>query len=430
MKDTRHRDEIEVTTPPDKNRRERLENLGVQLGTFRQVIINKELQHMHHMDENNFSTSDSTALTHGNTQFAFDLYQQLRSTSGNLFSSPFSISSVLAMALAGARETTERQMQRILHLPLKQERLHPAVADLGRQVRANEEEEGIVLKIANSLWPHQGCALREAFLDLTRRYYGASIIPIDYGDPTTASATINRWVEDHTEGKIKGLISSKHLDSSTRLILVNVVCFLGSWASRFPEEETQAAPFWVTPQEEVSVSMMAQTEAFGYRAEQDLQILDLPYAGKRLSMLLLLPREADGLARLEESLSLPNLERWSQLRSLRVSVFLPRFKFRLSFDLSVPLKSMGMTDPFSAGANFSGMDPKPLFVSKVLHQAWVDVSEQGTAAAAATAVMMSRGMPSAPPVFRADHPFLFLIRDNSTGSVLFMGRVANPVAEG
>jgi serpin B len=218
------------------------------------------------------------------------------------------------------------------------------------------------------------------------------------------------------------------LDATVCLILVNAIYFKGSWASQFDQSLTSDAPFWVTPAEQVQVPMMSQTLKLRYRERDGLQVLELPYAGDDLSMVVLLPEEIDGLAKLEERLTVENLGAWTTgLWQTEVQVFLPRFELTFPFRLDDALISMGMADAFE-NPDFSGMDgTKSLYIGAVLHKAFVAVNEEGTEVAAATAVLMkAKGLPLPPPTFRADHPFVFLIRENSTGSILFLGRVVNP----
>ncbi len=362
----------------------------------------------------------------GNTEFALDLYQRLRTREGNLFFSPYSISTALAMTYAGARGETARQMAQILRFLLDQEQLHPAFAWLEAHLAEVQKKGYVQLRVANSLWPHMGSALLDEFLTLTKRYYGVLITEVNYGDTEAARRMINAWVEQETENRIKELIPGGMLDASTLLVLVNAIYFKGDWASQFEPDLTQESPFWVTPKERVPVMMMAQQHRFRYGKFDGLQVVELPYAGEDLSMVVLLPNEIDGLARLETDLTVENLDRWtSRLRERDVSVFLPRFEITLPFDLTETLRAMGMVDAFE-NADFSGMAEGLLFIAAVLHKAFVKVDEEGTEAAAATAVIMARGVPEPPPVFRADHPFLFLIRENATGSILFLGRVMNP----
>ncbi len=365
----------------------------------------------------------------GNTEFGLDLYRRLRSIGGNLFFSPYSISTALAMTYAGARGNTERQMAQALHFLLDQKQLHPAFALLEAKLGDVSQKRQMQLRIANSLWRQEGHALLAEFLALMKQYHGVSIATVDYGNPEAARHTINAWVEEETESKIKDLIPPELLGPLTRLVLVNAIYFKGNWASQFDPQLTAKAPFWVAAGERVQTPMMTQTHDFVYGESDGLQILELPYAGHDVSMIVLLPTENGGLAKLEDSLTVENLGRWTgHLWETKVEVFLPRFDIAFPFRLDDALISMGMIDAFSAKADFSGMDEATLFISAVLHKGFVAVNEKGAEAAAATAVIMEKGLPSRPPLFRADHPFVFLIRENSTGSVLFLGRVMNPAA--
>ncbi len=373
--------------------------------------------------------SNVETVVRGNTAFALDLYQQLRSTEGNLFFSPYSISTALAMTYAGARGNTETQMAQTLHFTLDQSALHPALAALEARLRKVQEKGDILLSVANALWPHVDYPFLEAFLTLTKEFYGVSITPVDYKDTEAARQQINTWVEEKTQDKIKDLIPPGVLDDLTRLVLVNAIYFKGNWASQFAKDRTQTAPFSVTPSKKVEAPLMTQQHPFKYGETDRLQILELPYVGNDLAMILLLPKEVDGLAELEMTLTAPNLEQWtSRLEETKVCVFLPRFKISQGFSLGDALAAMGMVDAFGGEANFSGMDgnEKGLYIGAVLHKAFVEVNEEGTEAAAATAVIVSRALPLPPPTFRADHPFIFLIRENSTGSILFLGRVMDP----
>jgi serpin B len=373
--------------------------------------------------------SSMEAVIQGNTHFALDLYQQLRTADGNLFFSPYSISTALAMTWAGAGGDTQTQMAHALHFMLDQQGLHPAFALLGARLEETGERGQVQLKVANSLWPHKGVQFRKEYLALVRKSYGVRLTPVDFGETEVARRTINAWVEDRTENRIKDLIAAGVLDSLTRLVLVNAIYFKGAWASPFDQDLSEAAPFQVTADEQVQAMMMTRKHTFRYAEEADLQVLELPYAGDDLSMLVLLPRAADGLAKLEESLGMETLDKWTGvLAESEVQVSLPRFELSFPFRLDDTLKAMGMVAAFSAEADFSGMDgSRELFIGAVLHKAFVAVDEQGTEAAAATAVVMQRKALTFPAVvFRANHPFVFLIREQGTGSILFLGRVVNP----
>ena len=375
------------------------------------------------------------ALVRDNTVFALDLYRQLRTLEGNLFFSPYSISTALAMAFAGARENTERQMAQTLHFTLDQERLHPAFAEL----RENIQQAGdIKLSQANSLWPQEGHPFLPAYLSLIERHYGISITAVDYTNETTRQAackTINAWVQEKTEGRISNLISEANLDELTRLVLTNAIYFKGRWKNEFELERSKDALFFLSARNCVEVAMMDQTEHFKYAETDSVQIVELPYRGGEVSMLVVLPRQIEGLAALERSLSAAELNAWrNALTERRVNVMLPKFAMTFEAWLGKTLKAMGMAEaPAWPGANFAGFDGDPnwFYIDEVIHKAYVEVNERGTEAAAATAVVaMLWGMPAPPPVFRADHPFLFLIQENRTGSILFIGRVTDPTSSG
>ena len=377
-------------------------------------------------------SSDLKVVVDGNTKFALNLYQKLKDTEGNLFLSPYSISTALAMTYAGARDNTAKQMAETMHFSLDQKQLHPAFAELRATLNDVQQKRKVTLHVANSLWPQKGYPFLKEYLCLTKKYYGVTITPVDYKTARgAASKMINTWVEDKTKKKIKDIIQPGVLDALTRLILVNAIYFKGNWASQFRKSATKNMPFYLSQKESVSVPMMNQEETFGYAEYENIQILKLPYIGNDLSMLVLLPKKIDSLANLEKSLTANNLERWrNRLYNKEVYVFLPKFKMTSQFYLGEMLKSMGMTDAFNRNkANFLGMDGNPnwLYIATVIHKAFVDVNEEGTEAAAAT-VMATKSCVGGPrpPVFRADHPFFFLIQDNTTRSILFIGRVVNP----
>lgn len=376
---------------------------------------------------------DVNALVQGNSAFALELYAKLRGEAGNLFLSPYSISSALAMTYAGARGNTAAEMETALHFTLGPEGTHPAFRALQARLEALQAAGGLQLAIANSLWPQQGYPFLPEYLDFIKSGYGAGITPLDYpGDTEGARQTINRWVEETTRAKIKDLIAPGALDSLTRLVLVNAIYFKGTWASQFKPEQTAPADFFVTPEVPVPVPLMTQTRQYPYAEFKDCQVVKLPYVGGDVSMLVVLPKEKDGLAALEAQLTPARLAEWrAALTERNVRVFLPKFKLTWgTFRLNEPLQALGMLDAFSeTRADFSGMDGRPdwLYIKLVLHKAFVEVNEEGTEAAAATAVVMKvKSMPVPPMEFRADHPFLFLIQEEQAGAILFMGRVVDP----
>jgi serpin B len=378
--------------------------------------------------------ADRPALVQGNTAFACDLYAQLRQAEGNVVYSPYSISTALAMTYAGARGQTAEQMARVLHFTLPQERFHPAAGALVRDLAGQDKakKRNYELHVANALWGQKDYGFREEFLKLTRTSYGAGLNEVDFINAREqARQTINTWVEKQTQDKIKELVKAEHLMQTTRLVLTNAIYFKAEWETKFFREATKPHPFQVTADKKVDVPTMRTQHRFAHHDGGTFQMLELPYVGKELSMLVLLPKKADGLAELEQALTAEQLAKWhGKLSVADVQVWLPKFKTASAFELKKVLTAMGMERPFQpTGADFSGMTSnKPLFISEVVHKTMVDVNEEGTEAAGATAAVMSFGgvPPQQPVTFRADHPFLFLVRDNRSGSVLFVGRVADP----
>ncbi|MDJ0755300.1 MAG: serpin family protein [Ardenticatenaceae bacterium] len=376
--------------------------------------------------------SYESEVVQANTTFALELYDQLREKKGNLFFSPYSVSTAMAMTYAGARGNTAAQMAQVLHFPADHHQLHPALMSLQAKLNDLQKTGALQLRVANALWPKTGYPFLKEYIYLIERYYGVTITPLDYADdPEAARQVINKWAEEKTENKIQNLIPTGAIDRLTRLILTNAIYFKGSWANQFDPDWTTDAPFSITPEKKIMVPMMNRKQMCGY-AENDRELLlELPYVDDSLSMIVLLPREIDGLARLEESLVKDGLtERLTGLRREEVQVFLPRFKVTSSFRLSGTMPSMGMIDAFDENlADFSGIDGVKhwLYITAMVHKAFINVNEEGSEAAAATGVILGvRSAPPPVPVFRADHPFLFLIRENSTGSILFLGRVVNP----
>jgi len=371
-------------------------------------------------------------LVEGNGDFALAVYRHLSAAEGNLFFSPHSISTALAMTFAGARGETKKQMAQALHFHLDSKALHEAFAELEAALAKAREGGRITFDAANGLWPQKGHPLRDDYLSIVKKHYGLSVTPVDYRSAAEdARRMINGWVEEMTRDRIQELIQPGVLDPLTRLVLVNAVYFKGMWENRFKLEDTRDGPFHTAVDQTVQAPMMKLRKELDYAELDSAQILELPYEGKRFSMVLVLPREIDGTRRLEADLSLTKLKEWrSALQRREVVVLLPRFKVTSMFRLDEALAALGMRDAFSpARADFSGMDDGKgrLHIGVVLHKAFVEVNEDGTEAAAATAVgIRTTAMPARPPEFRADRPFLFFIMERETGSILFMGRVSDP----
>jgi serpin B len=378
------------------------------------------------------AAADRATVAEGNNAFAVALYGQLRNQGGNLFFSPESISTALAMAYAGAAGDTASEMAKTLHFTLPPEQLHAAMGGLLGDLNAAHDD--YQLSVANALWAQQGYTFLDAFLKLLKTDYGAGLNQVDFKGATEAARlTINQWVEQKTQDKIKDLLQPGALRPSTRLVLTNAIYFKGDWQTQFDKTQTKDEDFYLSPAKTASAPLMHREGSFRYFDGGTFQLLEIPYKGKDLSMIVLLPKDRGGLTGLEQSLTTANLGQWlSQLSPVsKVIVTLPKFKSTLQFELSTTLRAMGMADAFTGNADFSGMTGHRDFaISEVVHKAYIDVNEEGTEAAAATSVTMRamamRAPQQPPPVFRADHPFLFVIRDNRSASILFMGRTADP----
>ena len=379
-------------------------------------------------------SADLADLVDGKSAFAFDLYHVLREGNDNLFYSPYSISLALAMTYAGAREETGRQMADTLHFTLPQDRLHPAFNSLDLALArrgegaAGKDEKGFRLNIVNAIWGQEGYEFLSQFLDLLAENYGAGLRELDFvSAPEESRVTINDWVSEQTEGRIEDLIPQGAIDSLTRLVLTNAIYFNAAWSNPFEPDLTKDGPFHLLGGGEISVPMMRQTTSFGYAEGEGYQAVELPYDGQELSMVILLP-EAGEFESFEDQLDARRVEAIvNDVTYDQVSLTMPKFEVESGFSLADALAAMGMPVAFSSGADFSGMTGnRDLFISDVVHKAFVSVDEAGTEAAAATAVMMKLGAAPEPPVeVTVDRPFIFLIRDIETGAILFVGRVVD-----
>ena len=384
--------------------------------------------------EKNLTGIERTALA--NNRFALDLYRELAGEGDNVFFSPWSLSSALAMTYEGARGNTSDEMRSVLYFSENDSLRRESFSALDRKINANDS--GYTLSTANALWVDGSFSLLDEYETLVHDTYQARANNLDFrAAPEEARQTINHWVEQKTVGKIVDLIPAGHVDSLTRLVLTNAIYFNGTWMKTFDPSQTRDEDFFTEDGRAVKVPMMRQDDGeaqFYYLETGGLQVLEMPYAGGRLSMMILLPHDQD-IASLERSLSSEEISQWiDSLEERRVDVYVPRFKLKANYFLPEILADLGMPTAFSEMADFTGISPdRPLFISQVIHQAYVDVNEQGTEAAAATAVEVSESAAGSEepeiPVFRADHPFLFLIVDDETGCILFLGRVSDPSLE-
>ena len=383
----------------------------------------------------NVPAADFQALVNGNNAFALDIYQTLSAQEGNLILSPFSMSLALAMTYAGARGETESQMTDTLHFDLPQGQLHPAFnaldQDLAPRGKAkSDDEEPLQLNIANAVWAEETFSFLQDFLDVIASNYGAGIRLADFVNRyERIRKEINGWVFDETQEKIKDLIPEGILNSDTRMVLVNAIYFKADWLDQFGPYDTYASPFHLLDGTDVTVNMMKQSMGAPYYRGDGFQAVELAYAGDTAAMDILVPDEGNFEA-FESALN-SNLydQTLDGLRPIFLDLDVPKFTFESSLDLSETLKSMGMVDAFDPdSADFSGMTGKrDLFISDVIHKAFVAVDEKGTEAAAATGAFAQ--ITSALPeniTLTIDRPFIFIIRDKPSGQILFIGRVLDP----
>ncbi len=370
------------------------------------------------------------AVVQGNNAFAWSLYDQLRREDGNLFVSPFSISAAFGMTYAGARGQTAAEMKQVLHIELDDAAYHSSFGALLQDLTGPHRGRGYQLDVANRLFGQQGFNFNSDFLQLTADDYDAPLQQMDFtGDPDGSRQTINGWVEAETQNRIQDLLQPGTVTSDTRLVLANAIYFKARWAARFDPKDTHDADFTRADGSTVKAPMMNNFGTYALLTDADVSVIELPYQDNELSMVVILPAATDGLPALEASITQQKVKTWigSLSKADEVSVGLPRFTMTHRVPLKQTLVDMGMKLAFSDQADLSGIAPG-LMLTDAVHRAFVKVDEEGTEAAAATAAVV--GLTSAGPMFYADHPFLFLIRDRLTGSILFMGRVDDPTATG
>jgi serpin B len=376
-------------------------------------------------------TASDSRITPAMNEFAADSYKQLARGDGNLILSPFNIATALSMALAGARGQTAQEIQAVLHLgddSAYHAALGSLLAELGQAGNTGVNE----LLTANGLWVQKGFAIQPAFEKTLTDDYKAPPALVDFmANPEAVRSQINRWTDEHTKGKIQDLFGPGSLNGRTRLVLTSAIYFYGKWEDPFLTSRTAPAPFTLASGATKQTSFMNQTTHFAYAETPSARILEMRYTGTGMAFDVLLPRTADGLLELEKSLTAQNLAGWlGKLSSRNVAVSLPKFRAESEFSLGHALTELGMPTAFTSKADFSGIRADGgLALSEVVHKAFVDVSERGTEAAAATGISViaaAARIPEETVIFRADHPFLFLIRDTRSGAVLFIGRLTNP----
>ncbi len=386
-----------------------------------------------HLDDTGSTSQGIQEVVNANNQFALDLYLEfIESEKGNIFYSPYSIFSALAMTYEGAKGQTADEMKSVFHFP-ENDVLRPNFAAIYNGI--NQGSKSYELRTGNALWCQFDFPFQEDYINRVGTYYGGKVANLDFVNETEKSReTINSFIEEQTNDKIKDIIQPGDLDAMTRLVLTNAIYFKGEWEQEFDKSDTEERNFSITPESVVETPMMHMVPdevEFNYADLEDLQILELPYRGDIISMLILLPTE--NLSVIESSLTPGKLEEYkNQMEKTGLDdIYLPKFEFDTKYFMKETLSSLGMPTAFSGIADFSGMTlAAQLFISKVIHQAYVKIDEEGTEAAAATVVITKlTSMPPPQPIFNADHPFIFLIQEQETGNILFMGRVNDPTSE-
>jgi len=370
---------------------------------------------------------NSSAIANSTNSFALDLYGRFAREKGNIFFSPVSISTALTMTYAGAKGKTAEEMKTTLHLNFDENSIHSGFGKMLENLTSNKKDFKIL--IANALWGDKREKFLPSFTSITKKYYRADLKKVDFVNNTEkAREKINKWAEKKTMGKITNLIPPGLLNRDTSLIITNAIYFKGLWNTPFNKDSTKEMSFWTDEGKETKAKMMfLKNKKFKFIQKDGFSAIEMPYRGKDISMFIFLPEKRDGLPQLESSLTKELID--ETIASMETkelgTISIPRFTLTYGKDISETLKAMGMPTAFG-GADFSGITgDKSLKISAVLHKAFVEVNEEGTEAAAATAVIMTRAL-EIKPSFIADHPFIFLIRHNKTGCFLFMGRITKP----
>ena len=371
----------------------------------------------------------STNLIESNNQFAMDFYSQIKDDEENIFFSPWSISTAFALVYEGAKGTTADETQNVFRFLKDKQEQRSSFKSINDNL--NEKDSSYKLLVANALWIAEGFQPFVEYVDNAKTFYDSEVSNVDFITDQGVN-TINKWVKEKTEEKIQKLFPLGSTNQNTLLIITNAIYFNGTWANQFEEKNTIDEDFLVSPDNVVTAPMMKLYDTkFNYSQNEQLQIIELPYDGNKLSMFILLPNDADGLESIEESLSLENLTQLqSELGETSLDVVqIPKFILETDYDLKEKLSNLGVHSAFDPGdADFSGIaQVKPLYIQAAVHKAYVDVNEVGTEAAAATGIQVgTTSARTSPLIFKADHPFIFLIQDHETGNILFLGRIINP----
>lgn len=390
----------------------------------------------HQLNDSGATLKKVQSLVNGQNTFAFNLYGKIaddpQNLEKNVFFSPYSIATALSMVYEGARGVTADEMQNMLYLPVDANERLSATARIYNQL--NKSDKQYILNTANALWTQKDYLFLDSYLSTVKNYYGGSATNVDFvRNGSDAVRQINSWAAQNTNNRIPQVLDEKMDTSALRLVLTNAIYFKGKWEKEFKKEATYPQAFYKNNGSEIQAPFMHKQEKLKYADTNDYEILEIPYEGKELSMIILLPKK-DAPQEKKQAISQSDANELIEgMYSTTVNVSLPKFTFRTHYDLGKTLEQLGMILAFSDVADFSGMDgKKDLAVSFVLHDTFVEVNEEGTEAAAVTTigiVATSVGPPRDVVDFVADHPFIFIIRDNTTGAFLFMGKVNDPVLQ-
>jgi serine protease inhibitor len=370
-------------------------------------------------------------FTQDNNIFALSLYRWQAQEYGNIVCSPLSIYTAMGMTYSGARSETARQMQKALRFSRDQKQMSIGFRKIKERLDTTKSREHGELIIANALWGQKGFEYFKDFIDEAKDNYGCELRVVDFAKkPKEVCKSINSWIEGKTKGEIDNLVKPHMVTRQSRLFLTNAIYLKASWHKPFKKNMTKDEPFYLSSGETVNCQMMQNESHYRYYENSQLKMIEIPYARHNMSMIVILPRDTSDLATLENTITIESLQNWvASLEHQSVQVLMPKYSLKTDVELIEYLTSKGMVDAFDSRADFSGISSIPLWINAVAHQAMIDVDEFGTTAAAASLAGMTLGFNHEKPksvVFRADHPFLFVIQHFSTGAILFIGRVQNP----
>ena len=384
------------------------------------------------LDDSKATTEGVNEIVLANNQFAIDYYNQLDKENKNIFFSPFSISTAIAMTYEGTDGKTAEEIRKVFYFPQNNEQRKSSFAKIYNTLNNELKNEKITLNIANAIWKEKEYTFKKDFLETINKYYYGKTNSVDFKNaPEPSRKKINEWVEKQTNNKIQKLIPGGVISTYTKMVLTNAIYFKGKWTNLFEQKNTKEKDFLVSEDKNVKTQMMYQTDNFKYYEDTNFQYLQMNYKGNKISMLVILPKDKNGKTiydfNIPTAKKIPNVI--NSLKTKEVKINFPKIELRTNYSLKKDLQKMGMKEVFTNNANFSKMDPKnKLKVSEIYHKTYLKVDEEGTEAAAATAIVIAgtTSVPLPPKVFNANHPFAFIIKENKTGEILFIGKIVNP----